>query len=518
MRNLREYLLSTATALAVAVLIAGSQPAAAATPAVAPGFQHVLLVSVDGMHAVDLSRWIEKNPHSALARLSRHGLVYSNAFTTAPSDSFPGMLAQTTGATPKSTGLFYDDSFTRLGYPAGSNCVGSPGVELQNFESIDYNLNNVSAGGTLGHPLTQINPANLQMQMVKGKCVPMYPHQYLRVNTIFEVIKSAGKLTAWSDKHPAYEVLNGPSGTGVTDMFTPEINAQTLLSGAPAGADSTSSYAAVRAYDSLKVKAVINWIDGWNSTHSAKPGVPAIFGMNFQSVSVGQKLAKAGYGDDASLTGGYIDANATPGNALSMQFQFVDHSIGLMVKELTMQGLDTSTLVIISAKHGQSPIDPTARTAVDDSPYNAMPGHAFHIADDASLIWLQPSAQKADYAAAKAYLLANASTLHIQQLLDRNSLTSLYQDPFKDSRTPDFIAIVDHGVVYTGGSKLAEHGGFADDDRNVALLVSSPGIKPQIVETLAYTTQIAPTILAALVLDPTKLAGVQKEGTQVLSR
>jgi len=27
-----------------------------------------------------------------------------------------------------------------------------------------------------------------------------------------------------SDKHPAYEILNGPSGTGVQDMFTPEIN------------------------------------------------------------------------------------------------------------------------------------------------------------------------------------------------------------------------------------------------------------------------------------------------------
>jgi len=36
--------------------------------------------------------------------------------------------------------------------------------------------------------------------------------------------------------------------------------------------------------------------------------------MNFQAVSVGQKLATAGFGDDPGLTGGYLDGNATPGN------------------------------------------------------------------------------------------------------------------------------------------------------------------------------------------------------------
>ena len=98
------------------------------------------------------------------------------------------------------------------------------------------------------------------------------------------------------------------------------------------------------------------------------------------------------------------------------------------------------------------------------------------------------------------------------------SLTPLYGDPFENSRVPDFIAVTDHGVICTGGSKLAEHGGFSDDDRNVALLVSAPKITPRIVETLTYTTQIAPTILYALGFDPKRLEGVQKEGTQVLSK
>ena len=79
--------------------------------------------------------------------------------------------------------------------------------------------------------------------------MPIYPHQYIRTNTIFEVIKSAGGLTAWSDKHPAYEVLSGPSGKGIDDLFAPEINSQMVLAGSPAGADNTTSYAGVRAYD-----------------------------------------------------------------------------------------------------------------------------------------------------------------------------------------------------------------------------------------------------------------------------
>ena len=81
---------------------------------------------------------------------------------------------------------------------------------------------------------------------------------------------------------------------------------------------------------------------------------------------------------------------------------------------------------------------------------------------------------------------------------------------------PDFIAVTDHGVICTGGSKLAEHGGFSDDDRNVLLLLSAPNLNPATVEGLSYTTQIAPTILSALGLDPSRLDGVRKEGTDIL--
>ncbi|HYZ21662.1 MAG TPA: alkaline phosphatase family protein [Rhodopila sp.] len=513
-------------------------PAAAREPAIARHYDHVLLVSIDGMHAVDLTNWVEHHPDSNLARLSQTGLTYPNAFTTAPSDSYPGITAQVTGASPRTAGLFYDDSYDRTAYPSKAfytsrglpdpGCTGTPGAELTNHEALDktYDFSSgvvadITGGGTLGQVYTQLDPDHMQRRLVDGDCRPMYPHEYMRTNTVFEVIKAAGGLTAWSDKHPAYENLSGPSGKGIDDLFAPEINAQMVLPGAPAGQDNTTSFAAVRAYDSIKVNAVLNWIDGYNSTRTAQPGVPAIFGMNFQAVSVGQKLATAGFGDDPSLTGGYLDGNATPGNALTQQFQFVDDALGRFVKELAAQGLDKSTLIIVSAKHGQSPIDPKARVTQSDAPFQATPGfgdHGFEICDDAGLIWLQPDLQKANYDAAKAYLLANAAKLHIAQLLDRESLTPLYGDPFTNSRVPDFIAVTDHGVICTGGSKLAEHGGLSDDDRNVLLLVSAPDVAPAVVEGLTYTTQIAPTILSALGLDPRKLKGVREEGTQVLGR
>lgn len=72
------------------------------------------------------------------------------------------------------------------------------------------------------NPAQVIDPAQLPVD--PSSCQPVYPHSYLQVNTIFEVARAAGLRTAWADKHPAYEILNGPSGTGIQDLFTPEIN------------------------------------------------------------------------------------------------------------------------------------------------------------------------------------------------------------------------------------------------------------------------------------------------------
>jgi arylsulfatase A-like enzyme len=89
--------------------------------------------------------------------------------------------------------------------------------------------------------------------------------------------------------------------------------------------------------------------------------------------------------------------------------------------------------------------------------------------------------------------------------------------PSGDPRTPDIIVQPNPGVVYTGShKKQAEHGGFAQDDTNVMILVSNPSVQPGTVTTFVETTQVAPTILQALGLDPGSLDAVQKEGTAVL--
>ena len=243
--------------------------------------------------------------------------------------------------------------------------------------------------------------------------------------------------------------------------------------------------------------------------------------MNFQAVSVGQKLAKAGFGDDPSLTGGYLDAAATPGTALTRQFEFIDASLGKFQAELIKQGLDESTLIIVSAKHGQSPIDPKARVAQSDAPFQATPGfgtRGFEICDDAALIWLQPDLQQGSYDAARAYLRPTPPRCTSAACSTATALTPLYGDPFDNRRVPDFIAETEHGVICTGGSKLSEHGGFSTDDRNVALLLSSPRTRPETIQTPSFTTQIAPTILTALGLDPRRLKAVREEGTEVLSK
>ena len=97
------------------------------------------------------------------------------------------------------------------------------------------------------------------------------------------------------------------------------------------------------------------------------------------------------------------------------------------------------------------------------------------------------------------------------------SLQNKFNSPTVDPRTPDIILKVNTGVIFTGGSKIAEHGGANPQDRNVPLLVSGDAIEhAQVNNETVETTQIAPTILELLGLNPNSLMAVQIEHTQVL--
>jgi hypothetical protein len=168
----------------------------------------------------------------------------------------------------------------------------------------------------------------------------------------------------------------------------------------------------------------------------------------------------------------------------------------------------------IASKHGPSPIDRATFQAVDDDPSTKMPDYGFHIADDAALIWLTPQTRAANLRAAREFLEKNMRSLGIGKILTPNALALMDQGSATDSRTPDFFVGVNPGVVYTSGSKIAEHGGFNVDDRSVALLVSNPGLKAQSITAVVQTTRVAPTILGALGISASELQAVQIEGTQ----
>jgi hypothetical protein len=402
--------------------------------------------------------------------------------------------------------------------------------------------------GLLEGTIASIDPNRLPRDPFNA-CKPVYPWNFIRVNTIFGVVHAAGGYTAWADKHPAYSVVAGPSkhGETVDDYYAPEINSSVVpLPGVKTAtgidcstvqdttADNsawTNSFQNIQCYDAIKVGAIVNEINGKNHSGSKKAPVPAVFGMNFQAVSVGQKLIDKT--KSPHLVGGYLDAEATTTPLLQGEIAFVDASLGQFVDALKKRGLFEKTLIIVSAKHGQSPIDPAryvpqlklgsspATILANCLPYSESPNNPTGIGpteDDISQIWLAPNCTTDQ---AVAQLQANADQLAIDQIFYGNSLTTLFNKPGippeGDSRVPDIIVQPNIGHTYTGSTKKqAEHGGFAFDDTNVIMVVSNPAIVPKTVTSFVETTQVAPTIVKALGLDPQSLEAVRIEGTPVL--
>lgn len=528
--------------------------------------KHVLLLSIDGMHAVDFKNCASGistvnggDPYCPnLAALSQTAVNYVAASTTKPSDSFPGLMGIVTGATPRTMGVYYDVAFDRsLDAPAettGNGVAAGPcapygeptGTTTEYEEGIDKDQTKLNGGN--GSSLTDGNVNSIQpKRLVRNPatgCAPVYPWDFVRTNTIFGVIHKAGGYTAWSDKHPAYSAVQGYDGR-LDDFYAPEINSNVVaLPGytTPLGESCatvldpssdvtawTNSFQNIRCYDTIKVKGILNQIDGKDHLGEHETKVPTLFGMNFQAVSVGQKLVEKTNGE----VGGYKDAIGTPKETLLKEIEFADASVGEMVDELKSKGLFDSTLIVVTAKHGQSPIDPNkyvsqlingtspATLLANLLPYSESPANPTGIGpteDDISLIWLKNSSTTG---AAVNTLEKNLVPAGIGEIYSGNALALNYNRPGYgdglDPRTPDIIVTPNIGVTYSGSSKkLSEHGGFAHDDTNVLLLVANPSIAKSTVHAAVETTQIAPTILSVLGLNPRELDGVREEGTPKL--
>src|SRR5580700_9255301 len=561
MRADRLVLVGVAAALTLA---SSTHGIAADKNAVGSGnIKHVLLLCIDGMHAVDFyncSHGIAGvnggDPYCPnMAALSQTGINYVNTESSKPSDSFPGMAALASGSTPKTTGLYYDVAYDRsLDAPAkatGTGLAAGPctpyatptGTTTDNDQGVDIDDTKLN-GGAPGAGLTEggiasIDPRKLVRDPAAG-CAGVYPWNFIRTNTLFGVIRSAGGYTAWIDKHPSYSFVGGPGGIGLDDYYSPEVSSavvplpgvKTLEGAACAPIRDTvgvsawnSSFANIQCYDAIKVYALLNQIAG--KTHSGAPAVvPSVFGMNFQSVYVGQSVNEAGV-----AAGGYKNAAALPSEELLGEIEYVDTAVGEIVGALKNAGIYNDTLLIITAKHGESPIDPTRYVADGANtpatllgnliPYSESPLNPTGVGateDDVSVLWLKKGV---NVPTAVEMLESNAAAIGLGEIYYGPTLALNYNvgglEPGEDPRSPDIIVTPNVGVTYSGStSMIGDHGGFAHDDTNVMLLVANPAFKARTVSAVVATRQVAPTIVKALGLNPQALDAVRAEGTPVL--
>jgi arylsulfatase A-like enzyme len=276
--------------------------------------------------------------------------------------------------------------------------------------------------------------------------------------------------------------------------------------------------------------------------------------MNFQQVSVGQKLP----------VGGYTDASGTPSTLLEGAIAHVDGSLGRMVTELKHKHLFESTLIVLSAKHGQSPIDRNKlamevgghgnATVIDPLGFiNAADPNVDHVfasfvnsndgsspttsgrlqTDDVGIVWLQDQsaaniagvvAQLNDHAHRSAMFADTLppGTIFTSNINSGAALADIFGDPTSGdpiaaARAPNVFIQPNWGVIYSSSSKkISEHGGGSLDDTHVALLLSNPALHRRAIKKHVATMQVAPTILRALDMDPDALDAVRKEGTKVL--
>jgi len=266
----------------------------------------------------------------------------------------------------------------------------------------------------------------------------------------------------------------------------------------------------IEEFDDIRVKAILNEIDGRITPGPKTAPVPAIFGLTFQAVTQAQK-SKAGYG--------YVDASGTPSEALLDALNHTDQSIGKILDELKARSLSSSTAVIITAKHGQSPMDIEKsrlwirkQSRILSRAFSLVAGrrHRRHHLHDLA------KGPKQDGRRCCA-LTANQASAHIQRILSGEGVKLMFRDPLNDSRTPDIIVEPDSGLSIANPKTvgIAEHGGLATKIRMCRFSLrtrhSPVGRSRPLCRLRRSHLQFS-----ELGLDPQKLEAVKIEKTQVL--
>jgi arylsulfatase A-like enzyme len=236
-----------------------------------------------------------------------------------------------------------------------------------------------------------------------------------------------------------------------------------------------------------------------------------------------------------------VNGHLVPGPVLSSALNYVDAQLGRMVAAIDKAGLANSTTIIVTAKHGQSPQDPNKLVTVQDGPIisaiNAAwaqthPSNTSLIVagtdDDLWQSYLSDNSQSAcnfvksylwNHTAQGFDVNDNAVTVQhsgLAQIWAGSAAANFFGVPVNEGNYPDVFGKVQAGIVYAKPTKLAEHGGMHAADRHVLMVVNGPGVRSQVESKSVETTQVAPTVLSLLGLNPSDLRAVRVEGTRVL--
>lgn len=467
-KRIRAIIIASAGAVAVCCSAQEQYPKPLIhTPSDHPA-AHVLILNVDGLHAVDLARWITEHPQSTLAELSRRGVTYTNAHTPL-GDPAVGLLSLITGGTPISTGIISSDGYDRTLSPAGSHCE-TKGVRIR---------------------LASIDQADAVFDPSRA-CAALTPHELVRVNTMFEVVHEKIGRTAWAgDTTWNTDLLRGPSGRGLDDSCRHELSSP-------------------REGDELRVQDVLHWIDG-KACNGSVATVPVLFGMTFASIAAAQS--------DPHM--GYTDALGTPSTGLAANIGFVDTAIGRVVTQLKQRQLYGTTWIAVTSSYGYSPMDRRAMRKISTARIsqilaNIQPGLVTHLCGRRTvMIWLKNSSEGARVAQA---ISENTTELGVQDIYYGARLALTFNTAAQDSRMPNLILQGKQGVAWVGPTTEngGSCGGMLDEDTHVALLISGAQLGGRIDPTYVPTTQLAPLLLRALGMEKFDLKALHLEHSPAL--
>jgi arylsulfatase A-like enzyme len=231
-----------------------------------------------------------------------------------------------------------------------------------------------------------------------------------------------------------------------------------------------------------------------------------------------------------------------PGPLMEGALDYVNAALQRMADTIRADGEAGSTAIILTAKHGQSPLNNNQLQRINDAPiisavnaawtaeHPSNPTLVVQEADDDGLLWWLSDRSQAATEFVKNYLWTHTApavnfagqTITVQhsglrRIFAGEQSARFFGVPYSDPHHPDVFGISQVGTIYTTGSKIAEHGGDNAGDRDVPLVVYAPGnVQAGRSDQWVETTEIAPTVLKLLGLDPNQLQAVQEEGTQVL--